>query len=148
MTSRLPRSTGRNPDPTTTATLVLAFTLAATASVALWSAAIAGGERIDLESVIPLIGDTVIGPGSGGSTHSGAAGLVLLTVAVVAGLPLLVPAGIRRRVTRAAAVAVSIFAVATLFRNGLFYLPAAGLLWRAVGRSCAASHSGLSPQRR
>ena len=126
--------TGRQgSDAASTRALVAAFVAAAAASAGLWWGSLAlRGERIDLESVLPLVGDSVTGPGSGGSADSGTAGLVLLAVAVVAGLPLLAPAGVRRQVAQVAAVAVSVFAVATLLRNGVLYLPAAGLLWWAL----------------
>jgi len=128
-----PLAARHDSDAASMAALVAAFVAAAAASVGLWWGSLAlRAERIDLETVLPLFGDTVTGPGSAGSADSGAAGLVLLAVAVVAGLPLLAPAGVRRRVVQAAAVAVSLFAVATLLRNGVLYLPAAGLLWCAL----------------
>jgi len=111
-----------------------AFACAATASAFLWFGTMAlRGERIDLESVLPFMGDSVTGTGPG-SDHSGAAGLVLLSVALVAGLPLLRRGPGQRAVGTGAAIAVTLFAVGTLTHNGIFYLPAAGLLWFATGR--------------
>ena len=114
---------------------IAAFACAVTASGFLWFGPVAlRGERIDLESVLPLIGDSVTGPGTGGSARSGAAGLVLLGVALIAGLPLLRRGPTQRAVGTGAAIAVTLFAVGTLTRNGIFYLPAAALLWFATGR--------------
>ena len=111
---------------------VAAFACAATASGFLWFGPVAlWGERIDLESVLPLIGDSVTGPGT---ARSGAAGLVLLSVALIAGLPLLRRGPAQRAVGIGAAIAVTPFAIGTLTRNGIFYLPAAALLWFATGR--------------
>lgn len=118
---------------TATRVLVVAFACAAGVSALLWFGSMAlRGERIDLESVLPLVGDTVTGPGSGDSSRSGAAGLVLLGVALVAGLPLLARGATQRMVATGAAVAVTVFVLVTLTRNGVFYLPTAGLLWFAT----------------
>lgn len=120
---------------------VAAFACAAAASGLLWFGPVAlRGERIDLESVLPLIGDSVTGPGTAGSARSGAAGLVLLGVALIAGLPLLRRGPARRAVGIGAAIAVTLFAVGTLARNGIFYLPAAALLWFATGRLVPGRH--------
>ena len=131
--------------PTATRGFVAAFACAAAASALLWFGSVAlRGERIDLESVLPLVGDGVTGPGSGGSAQSASAGLVLLAVAFLAGLPLLVRGAARRAVGTGVAMTLTIFAVVTFTRNGIFFLPAAGLLWFATGRSVTESGSGIN----
>lgn len=115
------------------------FGFAALASAALWFVPPhTSGNRIDLESLLPFVGnsvsDTLTGPQSGGSVHSGLAGLILIAVAVVAGLPLLVRPAHRWRLLVWSAAVVSLFALATILRNGLFFVPSAALLcWAAWG---------------
>jgi hypothetical protein len=69
---------------------------------------------------------------NGSSSQYGAAGLVLITVADVAGLSLLVGSRLRRPMVYVCAAAVTLFAVGTILRNGLFFLPSAGLLCAAA----------------
>ena len=57
---------------------------------------------------------------------------MLISVAAVAGLPLMVGVSRRRPVLYACAAAVTLFAVGTILRNGLFFLPSAGLLCAAA----------------
>ena len=116
--------------------LVAGFGLVAFASALLWFAPpYTSGYRIDLESLLPLVGDSVTGPGSDGSTRSGVAGVILIGVAALAGLPLLVPLRHRQRLLVLSAVVVTAFALATLLRNGLFFIPGAALLSWAAWRS-------------
>jgi hypothetical protein len=118
--------------------LAAAFVLATLASAALWFIPPhTSGERIDLESLLPLLGDTATGPGSGGTPQHGVAGLVLISVPAVAGIPLLVPPAARRRMLDICAAVVGVFAVATLLRNGLLFMPSAALLCWAAWRSRA-----------
>ena len=123
-----------------TALMVLAFASALLASAALWFIPpFTTGNRVDLESMLPLVGDrdgisraTTMPGENGSSAQYGAAGLVLISVAAVAGLPLLVGVPRRRPVLYACAAAVTLFAVRTILRNGLFFLPSAGLLGAAA----------------
>lgn len=116
--------------------LVTGFGLVAFASAFLWFAPpYTSGEWIDVESLVPLVGDTVTGPGSDGSANSGVAGLILFAVAALAGLPLLGSLRHRRWMLVLAAVVVSVFALVTLFRIGLFFIPGAAVLCRTAWRS-------------
>ena len=116
--------------------LATGFGLVAFASVFLWFAPpYTSGERIDLESLLPLVADTVTGPGSDGSARSGVAGLILFGVAAMAGLPLVVPLRHRRWLLVLSAVVLSVFALATLLRNGLFFMPGAAVLCWSAWRS-------------
>lgn len=132
-----------------TALLVMGFAFALLASCALWFIPpFTVGERIDLDAMLPFIGDndgvsqTTIMPGeSGSSPQHGVAGLVLISVAAVAGLPLLVGSSLRRPVLYACAAAVTLFAVGTILRNGLFFLPSAGLLCLAAVKCRNADRS-------
>ena len=136
-----------------TAPLVLGFACAILASSALWFITpFTIGERIDLEAMLPFVGDkdgvsqTTIMPGeTGNSPQYGGAGLVLISVAAVAGLPLLVGSSLRRPVLYACAAAVTLFAVGTILRNGLWFLPTAGLLCLAAVKY---RHADRSPRHR
>src|SRR5665809_48440 len=105
-----------------TALLVLGFALALLASAALWFIPpFTIGERVDLESMLPLVGDgdgiytaTTMPGETGSSSQHGAAGLVLISVAAVAGLPLLVGSRLRRPMVYVCAAAVTPFAVGTI----------------------------------
>jgi hypothetical protein len=115
--------------------VIVAFALAALAGAILWFLPpMTSGDRIDLESLIPIIGDSVTGPGSGGSTQEGVAGLILIAVAAVTGLPLIAPRSAERRVLVVCASVVTLFTLATILRNGLFYVPSAALLTWVVLR--------------
>jgi hypothetical protein len=115
--------------------VIVAWGLAALAGAILWFLPpMTSGDRIDLESLIPIIADSVTGPGSGGSTHEGVAGLILIVVAAVTGLPLIAPRSAERRVLVVCASVVTLFTLVTILRNGLFYVPSAALLTWAVLR--------------
>ena len=126
--------------------VIAAFGLAALAGAALWYLPpFTSGDQLDLESLVPLVADSVNpgppGPGSIRSAHHGVAGLILIAVVAVTGLPLLAPQAARRRVLIICAAAVTFFALATLVRNGLFFLPSAALLSGVAVRSTAKSTS-------
>ena len=116
--------------------LSVGFGLVAFASAFLWFAPpYTSGYRIDLESLLPLVEDSVTGPGSDGSARSGVAAVILVGAAALAGLPLLAPLRHRWRFLVLSAVVVTAFALATLLRNGLFFMPGAAVLCRAAWRS-------------
>ena len=123
-----------------TALLIWGLALALLASALLWFVPpFTIGERVDLEALLPLVGDgdgisrtTTMRGENYSSSQYWAAGLVLLSVPAVAGLPLLVGSPLRRPVLYVCAAAVTLFAVGTILYNGLFYLPSAALLCRAA----------------
>ena len=126
--------------------VLAAFGLAALVGVTAWFLPpFTSGDQIDLESLVPLVpsvADSVTGPGSIGSTHHGVAGLILIAVVAVTGLPLLAPPAAFRQVLIVCATAVTLFTLATLLRNGLLFAPSAALLSWVALRSTAKAEIG------
>ena len=117
-----------NPTPITEL-MVAGFALALLASTFLWSPS-GSSHGIALDQVLPLVASdathAIAHPGEPGPTgRQGIAGLVLLSVAAVAGAPIVVESSLRRPVLNFSAGAVTFFAVATFLQNGRLFLPSA-----------------------
>lgn len=125
--------------------LIAGFVLAIAASAFLWFVPpYTSGERVDLESLVPYLnneGGTATvsyGRSSGDVAHSSwAAGLLLIGLTILGGMPLLAPRS--RPVLLLTATLMTLFVIATILRNGLFYIPSAVVLCLAAVKARAST---------
>lgn len=127
-----------SPEASLTGTLLVLAACVAAAVVSWIVLSAPAGRHVELGDVLPRLDNYVAGrvtTSIGPTPREGtplSAQLILIGLPIVAGLPLLAPPRHRRTVTLVAAVALTVFAVVTILRLGIVYLPAAGLLIAAT----------------